>query len=71
MILIAVRKLCGQVWGGPSGVLDQSWLRISAPISPPPARKLSDETSEDCSSAPTFAMRRATPAPQGALALQV
>ncbi len=24
MIRMAVRRLCGQVWGGPSGVMDQS-----------------------------------------------
>src|ERR1700679_2068578 len=35
----AVRRLCGQVSGRPSGLNDQSWARISAPISPPPARK--------------------------------
>src|SRR5665213_971812 len=35
----AVRRLCGQVSGGPSGVADQSWARVKAPISPPPARK--------------------------------
>ena len=35
----AVRRLCGQVSGGPSGVADQSKARVNAPISPPPARK--------------------------------
>src|SRR5260370_20539240 len=35
----AVRRLCGQVSGFPSGAADQSYARISAPISPPPARK--------------------------------
>src|ERR1700692_1712730 len=35
----AVRKLCGQDSGLPSGVADQSWARVNAPISPPPARK--------------------------------
>src|SRR6202158_1817331 len=35
----AVRRLCGQVSGFPSGLADQSYARISAPISPPPARK--------------------------------
>jgi hypothetical protein len=35
----AVRRLCGQVSGLPSGVVDQSWARVNAPISPPPARK--------------------------------
>ena len=38
-IRTAVRRLCGQVSGRPSGVDDQSWARINAPISPPPARK--------------------------------
>src|SRR3954447_10944583 len=35
----AVRRLCGQPSGGPIGVADQSWVRVNAPISPPPARK--------------------------------
>src|SRR5665213_1652393 len=35
----AVRRLCGQVSGLPSGVADQSWARVNAAISPPPARK--------------------------------
>src|SRR5476649_2200426 len=35
----AVRKLCGQVAGSPSGLDDQSCARVNAPISPPPARK--------------------------------
>src|SRR5882724_3102629 len=35
----AVRKLCGQVSGVPSGLADQSYARVNAPISPPPARK--------------------------------
>src|SRR5450631_4734756 len=35
----AVRKLCGQVSGLPSGVADQSNARANAPILPPPARK--------------------------------
>src|SRR5712692_2318081 len=35
----AVRKLCGQASGGPSGPADQSCARINAPISSPPARK--------------------------------
>jgi hypothetical protein len=35
----AVRKLCGQVSGAPSGLADQSYARVNAPISPPPARK--------------------------------
>src|SRR5580698_10994469 len=35
----AVRKLCGQVSGFPSELADQSYARVSAPISPPPARK--------------------------------
>src|SRR5260370_18011935 len=35
----AVRRLCGQASGFPSGVADQSYSRVSAPISPPPARK--------------------------------
>src|SRR6266851_6802622 len=38
-IRTAVRRLCGQVSGFPSGLLDQSSARINAPISPPPARK--------------------------------
>src|ERR1700728_2545564 len=35
----AVRRLCGQVSGLPSGLADQLYARVSAPISPPPARK--------------------------------
>src|SRR5882757_3172790 len=35
----AVRKLCGQCSGVPSGLADQSYARVNAPISPPPARK--------------------------------
>src|ERR1700738_3196876 len=35
----AVRKLCGQVSGSPSALPAQSYARVSAPISPPPARK--------------------------------
>src|SRR5665213_1993710 len=35
----AVRRLCGQLSGRPSGVDDQSRARINAPISPPPTRK--------------------------------
>src|SRR5712664_2118125 len=35
----AVRKLCGHASGGPSGLADQSYARVNAPISPPPARK--------------------------------
>src|ERR1700730_14841271 len=38
-IRTAVRKLCGQVSGRPGGVDDQSYARVNAPISPPPARK--------------------------------
>jgi hypothetical protein len=37
-----VRSACGQPSGGPSEVADQSWARISAPISPPPARKFKE-----------------------------
>src|SRR4051812_28562977 len=33
------RRLCGHVWGGPSGVFDQSNARVRTPISPPAARK--------------------------------
>jgi hypothetical protein len=39
MMLTAVRRLCGQRATGPSRVADQSKERISAPISPPPARQ--------------------------------
>ena len=39
MIRMVVLRACGQVPGGPTGVAAQSWARISAPISPPPARK--------------------------------
>src|SRR6266404_4030218 len=38
-IRTAVRRLCGQPSGGPSGFAAQSKLRVNAPISPPPARK--------------------------------
>ena len=37
MMLTALRRLCGQLSTGPSGVSDQSLALISAPISPPPA----------------------------------
>src|SRR5215218_7424559 len=36
---MAVRSGCGQVSGGPRGVANQSYARMSAPISPPPSRK--------------------------------
>src|ERR1700709_2202568 len=39
MIRMVFLRACGQVSGGPTGVAAQSWQRISAPISPPPARK--------------------------------
>src|SRR5690349_1033320 len=39
MMLTAVRRLCGQPETGPRGEDDQSKERISAPISPPPARQ--------------------------------
>ena len=38
-IRTAVRRLCGHVSGFPNGVADQLKARVSAPISPPPARK--------------------------------
>jgi hypothetical protein len=34
-----LRRLCGQLSGAPIAVADQSCARVSAPISPPPARK--------------------------------
>ena len=34
-ISTAVLRLCGQVSTGPSGVLDQSWVRMRCPIAPP------------------------------------
>jgi hypothetical protein len=34
-----VLRLCGQASIRPSGVVDQACVRMSAPISPPPARK--------------------------------
>ncbi|GMT97720.1 hypothetical protein KH5H1_18390 [Corallococcus caeni] len=34
--LTVVRRLCGHVSTGPSGVFDQSMARINRPISPPP-----------------------------------
>src|SRR3954464_15880476 len=37
-VLTMVRRLCGQPSTGPSGVRDQSKLRMSTPVSPPPAR---------------------------------
>ena len=37
--LLMNRKGCGHDSGAPSGDCDQSWLRIKAPIVPPPARK--------------------------------
>ena len=33
-----VLRLCGHVCGGPRGVVDQSFERMSAPSSPPPLR---------------------------------
>src|SRR3954452_6782969 len=39
----AVLSARGQRPDGPSGEADQSYVRISAPISPPPARKPGDE----------------------------
>src|SRR6185503_2119538 len=39
-MLTVLRRLCGQVAGGPSAVLDQSSSRMRAPISPPPWRKV-------------------------------
>src|ERR1700722_584304 len=33
------RRLCGHAWGEPSEVFDQSKARVSAPSSPPPAKK--------------------------------
>src|SRR5258708_6773909 len=36
---MAVRRLCGHAAGGPSGLDAQSYARISAPTSPPAARK--------------------------------
>jgi hypothetical protein len=38
-----VRKLCGQVSGLPNELADQSYARVNAPISPPPARKSAEE----------------------------
>ncbi|MFO1060788.1 MAG: hypothetical protein U1E53_27920 [Dongiaceae bacterium] len=38
-VLTEVRNDCGQPASGPSGVAAQSVARISAPMSPPPARK--------------------------------
>src|SRR4051794_10699698 len=40
-----VRRLCGQLSRGPSGVVDQSRERMSAPISPPPTSQLSASVS--------------------------
>ena len=37
-VLIVVRSDCGQSETGPSAVFDQSSLRKSAPISPPPGK---------------------------------
>src|SRR3569833_1140041 len=39
MMRTAVLRLCGQCAGVPSGDVDQSWPRMSAPSSPPSARK--------------------------------
>ena len=36
------RSDCGQVWGSPRHDVDQSWLRIRAPISPPLSMKESE-----------------------------
>jgi hypothetical protein len=36
--LTIIRKLCGQLSTGPTGVFDQSVARISVAISPPPER---------------------------------
>jgi len=45
-MLIAVRRLCGQLETGPRGVALQSLARMSAPISPPPARQSSGRVTE-------------------------
>ncbi len=44
-MLTVLRRLWGHDSGGPSGVPDQSSSRIRAPISPPPARKVSSRGS--------------------------
>ena len=44
MTATMVRRLGGHSSTGPSGVLDQSMLRMSAPASPPPRRQSSDAT---------------------------
>src|ERR1700730_8008902 len=38
-MLTAIFRASGQVSGGPSSVSDHDFARMSAPISPPPARK--------------------------------
>jgi|SRR5579883_958665 hypothetical protein len=38
-MLTALRRLCGQLSGGPRGEVDQSCPRSRTPISPPPVRK--------------------------------
>src|SRR5262245_6926845 len=45
-VLTAERRLRGHWRGGPSGVEAQSKARISAPSSPPPDRKRSDDADE-------------------------
>lgn len=49
-----VRSGCGQVSGGPSGVVSQSCARISAPISPPAARKLGHTGDSFCFVCPIY-----------------
>jgi hypothetical protein len=43
MVLSSDLSVGGQFSTGPKGVLDQSCLRIKAPISPPPANRVSDK----------------------------
>jgi hypothetical protein len=38
-MLSVVLRLCGQASGSPSSDLDQSYSRVSRPISPPPSKK--------------------------------
>src|SRR5689334_262580 len=54
MIWTAVRRLCGQPDGSPSGVADQSRARIAAAISPPRENRESIETELAKSTRPIY-----------------
>lgn len=68
-MLTAVLRLWGQEAGGPKGVDAQSMARMSAPISPPPARKAFTSSRGGCVIGMGKALQGAS-MPQAALAGQ-